>query len=197
VQMPISLMIQNGLRALKRKLLTRLLISSLANLLVMAISTSAFVPDDRRPSPVHRGPAGGETSEALADFMERVALSHVVGFRAAHAATSQEMIVAASETTTAPIVPFPPPRPTAVPQHDRPISSKVHVTASVQKALPPVQAPQAMTETAAMSAPVKREQPQYGVQLVSHLEDVLSASMRVVESVASAGDKLTSLAKNL
>jgi hypothetical protein len=44
---------------------------------------------------------------------------------------------------------------------------------------------------------VKLEQPQYGMQLVSHLEDILSASTRVVEGVASVGDKLTSLVKNL
>jgi hypothetical protein len=196
VQVPSSLMIRNGLHALKRKLLTRLLISSLANLLVIAISALPFAPDDRRPSPVHGGPAGGETNEALADFMERVALSHLVGLRAPPAATRQGTIVAASETTTAPAVPFPPPRPAAVPQHDRPISSKVHVTASVPKVLPSLP-PQAMTEHAAVSAPVKLEQPQYGMQLVSHLEDILSASTRVVEGVASEGDKLTSLAKNL
>jgi hypothetical protein len=197
VQVPIFLMIRNGLHAPKRKLLTRLLISSLANLLVMAIFTLPFAPDDRRPSPVHGGPSGGETNEALAEFVERVALSHVVGLRAPPAATSQGTIVAASETTTAPAVPLPPPRPAAAPQHDRPISSKVHVTAIVPKVLPSVPPPQAMTEPAAVSAPVKLAQPQYGMQLVSHLEDILSASMRVVESVASVGDKLTSFAKNL
>jgi hypothetical protein len=193
VQVPISLMICNRLYAL----LIRLLISSLANLLVMAISTLPFAPDYRRPSPVHGGSAAGETNEALADFMERVALSHIAGLRAPTAATGQGTIVAASETTTAPVVPFPPPRPTAVPQHHRPISSKVHVTAIVPKVLPSVPLPQAMTEPVAVSAPVKLEQPQYGMQLVSRLEDILSASTRVVESVASAGDKLTSLAKNL
>jgi hypothetical protein len=197
VQVRISLMIRNGLYAQKRKLLTRVLISSLANLLVMAISTLPFAPDDRRPSPVHGGPAGGETNETLADFMERVALSHLAGLRAPPAATSQGTIVAASDTTTAPAVPFPPPRPAAVPQHYRAISSKVHVTAIVPKVLPSVPPPQVMTEPAAVSAPVKLEQPQYGVQLVSHLEDILSASTRVVEGVASVGDKLTSLVKNL
>jgi hypothetical protein len=158
--------------------------------------TLPFAPEDRRPSPIHGGPAEGETNEALAEFMERVALSHVVGLGAPPAATSQATIVGASETTTASAVPFPPPRPAAMPQH-RPISSKVHVTAGVPKVLPSVPPPQAMTEPAAVSAPVKAGQPQYGMRLLSHFEDILSASTRVVESVASVGDKLTSLAKNL
>jgi hypothetical protein len=41
------------------------------------------------------------------------------------------------------------------------------------------------------SAPVKLEQPQYGMQLVSHLEDILSASTRVVEGVASVAPSVT------
>jgi hypothetical protein len=142
VQVPISLMIRNGLHTMTRKLLTEVLVSSLATLLGMAIFSNVtkpappFAQDDRRLSSFDGGPAGGEKSKAIADFMQRVALSHVASLRAPPAATSEATIVATSEPTTAAVVPLPPPRPAAAPRHDRPSSIKVHVAASVPKVLP-------------------------------------------------------------
>jgi hypothetical protein len=205
VQVPISLIIRNGLLTLTRKF-AEILVSSLATVLVMALFPYAtkpippFAPDDGRLSSIDGGPAREQTSEALADFMERVALSHVAALRAPPAAASQPANVALSEPTTAAAVPLPP-RPAAAPRRDRPGSSKVHVAASVPKVLPPAQEQLTTIEPAVASAPVKAEllpPVQYAMRLVANLGGMISTSeTRVVESVASMGDGLTSLAKKL
>jgi hypothetical protein len=132
--------------------------------------------------------------------MERVALSHVATLRAPPAAASQPANVAMSEPTTAAAVPLPT-RPAAAPRRDRPGSSKVHVAASVPKVLPPAQEQLTTIEPAVASAPVKAEllpPVQYAMRLVANLGGIISTSeTRVVESVASMGDGLTSLAKKL
>ena len=202
--LPIPLVIRNGMLALTRKF-AEILVSSLATVLVMALFPYAtkpippFARDDGRLSSIDGGPAREQTSEALADFMERVALSHVAALRAPPAAASQPANVA-SEPTTAAVVPLPP-RPAAAPRRDRPGSSKVHVAASVPKVLPPAQEPRATIEPAVASAPVKAEllpPVQYAMRLVANLGGMISTSeTRVVESVASMGDGLTSLAKKL
>jgi hypothetical protein len=204
VKVTIPLIIRNGLHALTRKF-AEILVSSLATVLVMALfpyttkPTPPIARDDGRLSSIDGGPAREQTSETLADFMERVALSHVAALRAPPAAASQPANVA-SEPTTAAVVPLPP-RPAAAPRRDRPGSSKVHVAASVPKVLPPVQEPLATIEPTVASAPVKAEPLpplQYGMRLVANLGGMISTSeTRVVESVASMGDGLTSLAKKL
>ena len=133
--------------------------------------------------------------------MERVGLSHVAALRAPSAAASQPANFAMSEPTTAAAVPLPP-RPAAAPRRDRPGSSKVHVAASVPKVpLPPAQEQLTTIEPAVASAPVKAEllpPVQYAMRLVANLGGMISTSeTRVVESVASMGDGLTSLAKKL
>jgi hypothetical protein len=204
VKVTIPLIIRNGLHALTRKF-AEILVSSLATVLVMALfpyttkPTPPIARDDGRLSSIDGGPAREQTSETLADFMERVALSHVAALRAPPAAASQPANVA-SEPTTAAVVPLPP-RPAAAPRRDRPGSSKVHVAASVPKVLPPVQEPLATIEPTVASAPVKAEPLpplQYAMGLVANLGGMISTSeTRVVESVASMGDGLTSLAKKL
>jgi hypothetical protein len=204
VQVPIPLIIRNGLLTLTRKF-AEILVSSLATVLVMALfpyttkPTPPIARDDGRLSSFDGGPAREQASETLADFMERVALSHVAALRAPPAAASQPANVA-SEPTTAAVVPLPP-RPAAAPRRDRPGSSKVHVAASVPKVLPPVQEPLATIEPTVASAPVKAEllpPLQYAMGLVANLGGMISTSeTRVVESVASMGDGLTSLAKKL
>jgi hypothetical protein len=205
MQVPIPLIIRNGLLTLTRKF-AEILVSSLATVLVMALFPYAtkpippFARDDGRLSSIDGGPAREQTSEALADFMERVALSHVAALRAPPAAASQPANVALSEPTTAAAVPLPP-RPAAAPRRDRPGSSKVHVAASVPKVLPPAQEQLTTIEPAVASAPVKAEllpPVQYAMRLVANLGGMISTSeTRVVESVASMGDGLTSLAKKL
>lgn len=204
MQVPVCLTIRNGLHALTRRFVTEILVSSLATLLVMAIFPNLTKPafllarDGGRPASAETRPAGSETSEALDDFMERVALSHVAGLRAPPVAAT----VASSEPTAGTGVPLPP-RPVAAPRHDRPSSGKVHVAvaASVPKVPPPVQPPLVTVEPAAVSAPVAAEPPpplQYGMRLVAGLGNIISISQtRVVQSVASVGDTLTSLVKKL
>src|ERR1700732_191367 len=102
----------------------------------MTKPTPPMARDDGRLSSIDGGPAREQTSEALADFMERVALSHVAALRAPPAAASQPANVALSEPTTAAAVPLPP-RPAAAPTRDRPGSRTVHVAARVPKVLPP------------------------------------------------------------
>jgi hypothetical protein len=206
VKVTIPLIIRNGLHALTRKF-AEILVSSLATVLVMALFPYTTKPTppiarddgDGRLSSIDGGPAREQTSETLADFMERVALSHVAALRAPPAAASQPANVA-SEPTTAAVVPLPP-RPAAAPRRDRPGSSKVHVAASVPKVLPPAQEPLTTIEPAVASAPVKAEPLpplQYAMGLVANLGGMISTSeTRVVESVASMGDGLTSLAKKL
>ena len=205
MKVTIPLIIRNGLLTLTRKF-AEILVSSLATVLVMALFPYAtkpippFARDDGRLSSIDGGPAREQTSEALADFMERVALSHVAGLRAPPAAARQPTNVAMSEPTPAAAVPLPP-RPAAAPRRDRPGSSKVHVAASVPKVLPPAQEPLATIEPAVASAPVKAEllpPVQYAMRLVANLGGMISTSeTRVVESVASMGDGLTSFAKKL
>ena len=204
MKVPIPLIIRNGLHALTRKF-AEILVSSLATVLVMALfhyttkTTSPFARDGGRLSSIDGGPAREQTSEALADFMERVGLSHVAALRASSAAASQPANVAMGEPTTAAAVPLPP-RPAAAPRRDRQGSSKVHVSASVPKVLPPAQGPLATIEPA-VAAPMKAEplHPlQYKMRLVANLGGMISTSeARVVESVAFMGDGLTSLAKKL
>ena len=207
MQVPLSLMmIRNGLHALTRKLVTEVLFSSLVTLLTMAILSNVtkpmlpFARDDGRQSPSVGKLAGEATGDVLADFMQRVALSHVTGLKAPVAATSQATLVAVSEPTTAAIIPLPP-RPPTAPRHDRLSSSKVHVAANAPKIPPPAPAPITTVEPAVASAPVKAEPLpplQYGMRLVTNLGTIITASETcVVESVASMGDTLNSLVKKL
>jgi len=206
VQVPNSptMMIRKGLHVLTRKLVTEVLFSSLATLLTMAILSNVTKPippvarDNGRQPSFDGDLAGGETSDVLADFMERAALAHIAGLKAPAAAASQATVVATSEPAPAAAISSPP-RLAAAPRRERPRSSKAHVAASVPKVLPPVQPPLATIEPDVVSAPVKAEPLpplQFGMRLVSNLGDIITTSeTRVVEGVASVGDTLGSLVK--
>lgn len=207
MQVPLSLMmIRNGLHALTRKLVTEVLFSSLVTLLTMAILTNVtkpilpFARDDGQQSPSVGKLAGEATGDVLADFMQRVALSHVTRLKAPVAATSQATLVAVSEPATAAVIPLPP-RPPIAPRHDRLSSSKVHVAANAPKIPLPAPPPIPTVEPAVASAPVKAEPLpplQYGMRLVTNLGTIITASETcVVESVASVGDTLNSFVKKL
>ena len=213
MQAPNSLMtIRNRLHALTRKLVTEVLFSSLATLLTMAILShvTMLAPPLARvgeqlpsqlPSPAGEA-SGRDTSEATADFMQRIALSHVASLRAPRAAESQAAaVVAASEPAPAATVPLPL-RPPAAPRHDRPSSSKTHVAASTPKTLPPPQQqPVAAMEPPAVTAPEKADPLpplDYGMHLVTNLGTIIAASeTRVGEGMATVGDTLTSIVKKL
>lgn len=216
MQAPNSLMtIRNRLHALTRKLMTEVLFSSLATLLTMAIMSQVTKPvspaarvDEQLTSQL--ASSAGETprrdtSEATADFMQSVALSHVASLRAPHAAESQASHVAANEPVAVATVPLPP-RPPATPRRDRLGSSRTHLAANAPKApqaLPPAPAvqPPAVIEPASEPAPAKAQlMPplDYGMHLVTNLGTIVAASeTRVIEGMATVGDTLTSIVKKL
>lgn len=88
MQAPISILIRNRLHAGTRKLVGEVLVSSLSTVLAMVVLsnlTKPAPPFSRLDGPISsavRGSTAGETSDASADFLERVALSHVASLRA-------------------------------------------------------------------------------------------------------------------
>jgi hypothetical protein len=212
MQAPVSLKIRDGLHALTRKFVTEILVSSLTTVLVMALFPNLMKPaylftrDNTLLTSPSKSLAAGESSDTLDDFMEHVALSHISSLKTPPIAASQESIDAVNEPTTDTGAPLPPLA--AAPKHERASSSKLHVAANVSKVLPPVQPPVATIEPSVVSAPVNvvsvpmKAEPlpplQYGMHLVADLGNIISVSeTRVVESVASVGDTLTSLVKKL
>jgi hypothetical protein len=203
MQVPISQMVRKWMHAVTRKFVTEILASSLATLLVMTFFPNLtkpaylFTRDDALLTSNGKSLAAGESSDTLDDFMERVALSHISSLKTPPVVASQEAIVAVNEPTTDTGAPLPPLA--AAPRHERASSSKLHVAANVSKVLPPVQPPVATIEPPVVSVPMKAEPLpplQYGMHLVADLGNIISVSeTRVVESVASVGDALTSLAK--
>lgn len=211
MQVPISPMILRGLHALTWKFATEVLVSSLATLLVMAVFSHVTKPaspmarDDGRLTSLEGRPAAGKTSESSEtadDFVERVALSHIASLKAPASQTAI-VAVAASEPAAEAGAPLPPRLPATL-RHDRPSASKVHVAASVPKVLPPpppatIEPPIAVAAPAPVLVKAEPLPPlQYGMRLVSNIGTIISVSQtRVVQSVASVGDTLTSLAKKL
>jgi hypothetical protein len=213
MQVPISQMVRKWMHAVTRKFVTEILVLSLATLLVMTFFPNLtkpaylFTRDDALLTSTSKSLAADESSDTLDDFMEHVALSHISSLKTPPVAASQESIVAMNEPTTDRGAPLPP-LAAAAPRHERASSSKVHVAANVPKVLPPVQPPVATIEPRVVSAPVNvvsvpvKAEPlpplQYGMHLVADLGNIISVSeTRVVESVASVGDTLTSLVKKL
>jgi hypothetical protein len=211
MQVPVSLKNRDGLHALTRKV-TEMIVSSLATLLVMTFFPNLtkpaylFTHNDALLTSTGKSLATGEASETLDDFMEHVALSHISSLKTPPVAASQEAIVAVNEPTTERGAPLPPLA--AVQRHERTSSSKLHVAANVSKVLPPAQPPVATIEPPVVSGPVNvvsvpmKAEPlpplQYGMHLAADLGNIISVSQtRVVESVASVGDTLTSLVKKL
>jgi hypothetical protein len=201
VQAPIYLMIRNGFNALTRKLVPEVLVSGLATLLVMALFSNvmkAAPPSSRADRSGFDGQLAAATSQTTADFMQRVALSHVAGLKPPPATMASAD--ATSEPATAAAAPLPP-RLAAAPGHDKPRAAVVHVAASMPEVLPPPRPPLATIEPAVVSEPAKTEplRPlRYGMRFVTRLVDFVPASgTRVVEEMASIGGALTSFAKKL
>jgi hypothetical protein len=172
--------------------LTTLLVTSIFPLVTHSAPPLAL--DDASVPSIHRGPAGADTGEPVADFMERVALSHVAALREPPVEANQADIVAVNEATN------PPPRPAAAPRHQEPNSGKVHVAGTAPRVLQ-LQPPLPAIEPAAASASAE-EKPflplRYGMRLATNLGNIISASDTIVVAiVASMGDALTSVAKKL
>jgi hypothetical protein len=217
VQMSISKMILDMMQALLRKLIPQVIISTLATVLVSTIlspvtNTAPSVRPDSARSLARNGEATYnhgelatlEAREPLADFLERVALTHVAALKEPAAAARQTAGSTAEEPKNATTVPLPPPRWSATPREE-PGSSKPHLAQSAAKTLPPqppippiVPAP-IIPAVAAEPAEKKTFVPfQYGMRLVANLQNIVSASNSFVVAIAvSMGDGLTSVAKKL
>lgn len=200
MQAPISLRFRKGLHVLTRRLITEVLVSSLSTLLAMAIFSDltmtkpapSLTPVEIRLSSAGGAPVSKEADSGTADFLERVALSHIGRTIEPPAAESPAPVIAAAETKTATAVPLPPRRATAA--HDQPRAGQTRVVSSSQQTSPPAQ-----LELASPTPKAEQFAPwQYAVRMVANIQDVVSASdKRVVESMASVGDALTSLVKKL
>jgi hypothetical protein len=216
VQMSISKTILDMMQALLRKLIPQVIISTLATVLVSTIlspvtNTAPSVTPDSARSLARNGEATynyGELAaldarEPVAEFLERVALTHVAALKEPAASARQTPGSAAEEpkSTTAPL---PPPRRSATPRQE-PGSSKPYLAQNAAKTLP-LQPPLPPTVPApkvpAVAAEPAEEKPllplQYGMRLVANLQNIVSASNSFVVAIAtSMGDGLTSVAKKL
>ena len=216
MQAPISQTVRKWIHALTRKFVTEILVSSLATLVVMALFPNLTKPvylfsqDGAQITSSHKGLAKEDSSTSLDDFLERVALSHISGPKASQQVESQEAIAAVNEPATDMEAPLPP-SPAAASRRER-TGSKVRAAANTAKIVPAPQVAMAepaagqvpaVLEPAVAPAPVKAEvllvaPLQYGMHLVSNLGTIISVSQtHVVQSVATVGDTLTSLAKKL
>jgi hypothetical protein len=197
VQAPIILMIRNGFSASTQKLVPEILVSGLAILLVTALF--ANVMRAKPPSSRVEGPLAAASSQATADFMERVALSHVGGLKPPAAAIAMASTGATAEPAIA-AAPLPPALASA-PGHDRPHAAMAHVAATTPEVLPPPRPPLATAAPFVVAGPAKAKplRPlRYGMQLITQVVGFVPASgTRVYEGMASVGDALASFAKKL
>jgi hypothetical protein len=210
--MAISQMIRDMTHALLRKVIPQVIISTLATVLVSTIlpavtKTAPSATLDSARSLAQEGESTynyGELAtldarEPLADFLERVALTHVAALKEPAAAAKQTASSEGEEPKSAPTVHLPPPRRSAALRQE-PGSSKQHLGQSTAKTLPPQPPPPPMVPAVA-SEPAE-EKPflplQYGMRLATNLQNIISASNSFVVAIAaSMGDALTSVAKKL
>lgn len=225
---PVDLMIRRGFDFLARKLVPEVFVSGLATLLVMALF-SAVMKATPLPSRTERArldqSASVASNERTADFMERVALSHVGGVKRPSAATAAAPMTGravqpasvspavrpvraatASPPASADAAPkagaaFRPRQPAPPSRRGSPPAVRVQAGAVPPDVLPPPRPTPETIVPAAVSKPAKAKalRPlQYGVRLVTKMVDFVPASgTRVVEAMASVGDALSSFAKKL
>jgi hypothetical protein len=193
---PTTLMQSKGPHDVTQKMLAGVLVASLAFIVVVVL-----ISRPTKPAPavaavaarltVAEGEATpDEASNATADFLERVALSHLATPKAVAAG---ETGAATGDVSADSTVPAPPKRRAATPTR----GSKDRVAANA-----PVSAPKdpASTQPAVASvAPDATEHPnalQYGMKFVGGVGDfVVASDKRVIEGMASVGDALTSFVK--
>ncbi|ACK50816.1 hypothetical protein Msil_1871 [Methylocella silvestris BL2] len=189
---PIPVMLRKGLHAVTQKLVAEVLVSVFSTLLVMMLVSHLtkpapdFAAVDLRVAAVP-ALAPNESGDATADFLERVALSHIVAPRAAALEAAAEPAAGA----TGAAAPLPPRRRAALLDHSQ--AGKDRVAANVQASAPinaqaniqsnaPGNVPQALAAhtPAAASAPsdwIDSLNPlKYSVGLVSGIGAFVSAS---------------------
>jgi hypothetical protein len=210
--MPISQMILDMMQALVRKLIPQVIISTLATVLVSTILSAVTntAPSVTSDSARLLSPNGESTynygalptldaRQPLADFVERVALTHVAALKEPAAAAKQTASTATEEPQSATSLHLPAPRRSAAPRQE-PSSSKPNLVHGAAKTLPPQPPIPPIVPTVA-SEPAE-EKPflplQYGMRLATNLQNIVSASNSFVVAIAaSMGDALTSVAKKL
>ena len=216
---PLIQMFIKGFQTLVSKLIGEVLVSSLATLLVMIVfshmsrptPTLATAKDETRLlAETSTLPQTAEAGETTDDFLQRVALSHVASLHSQPRPSSDGGAnETAAETGVAP-------HPVSEPKRERTGIGKNHLAANLPKILPPVkptetaaipptapepQAEPSMPATSAAAPPAKEATNAplaFGMDLVNQIGTILSDSKtQVFETVASAGNSLTSLAKKL
>jgi hypothetical protein len=182
-------------RALTPRLAAGLVMSCLAAALAVAMLAGGRAPapaaQDRASStPVDR-PAARAPGESSADFLERIALSHVASLKAPPEAEA---------TAAEPAAPAPRP---AARRNDRAHAAKARIAAAGAEAQPsaaqPVDpaAPERSKGAAEAPAEIDWMHPiQSGMRLIAGLDHVVAASKaRIAEGVASVTGVLASLGK--
>ena len=198
MQPQIPPMLRSGLRAITQKRVPEVLAVSLSIVVAfvfashLATPAPSVAPVEPRVAAAEPAPAPNDAGDPTADFLERVALSHVAALKT----PAPDQPAAASGAAPDAAIPLPPRRFAA----GQARAAKERIAAIAPKdASPPPQPPQAASAPAATSAAADRAGPlQYGMRLFASVGDFVSASdKRVIDGVASVGDVLTSFVKKL
>jgi hypothetical protein len=198
----ILLNVRNGLRSMSRKLVIEAIVSSLSTAIVLTTFSFATRPVSRalhgegRQPGTESSPVDDATNAAVKEFMERVALSHVVSLKPPASATEAAVFDPSRPTTPASI----PARSRAAVAHDikAPRVRSAHVAASI---LPPPRPTVATVDDAIEGAPEEMRQLLPLREAVHFATDSWRAVPDIgaffAKNVDFAGDAAISLAKKL
>ncbi len=193
---PIRPILRDGLRAVAQKRIPEVLAASLSLVIVFASHLAKPAPSvaslEPRVASAERAPAANDAGDPTADFLERVALSHVAALKT----PAPDQPAATSAAATEAAIPLPLRRVAAAQTR----AAKERIAAAAPKdASSPPQPPEAASASAATSAAPDRPGPlQYGLRLFASAGDFVSASdKRVIDGVASIGDAVASFDKKL
>lgn len=192
---PTTLMQSKGPHNVTQKMLAGVLVASLAFIVVVVLvsrpTKPAVAPVASRLTLAESEATPAEASNATADFLERIALSHLATPKAVAAG---ETGAATGDVSGDSTVPAPPKRRAA---QTRTGKERVAANAPAGAQKDPASPQPALA--AGEPAPDVAERPnalQYGMKIVGSVGDFVSASdKRVVEGMASVGDALTSFVK--
>ncbi|HXW70336.1 MAG TPA: hypothetical protein VEK34_02660 [Methylocella sp.] len=188
---PPNLSLFERIRRTAGRLAADIIVSSMATLIATMILSGVvkrpMVPAlalSKATQPVSPTALGENSDDALAAFMERVALSHMSPKALAGVEDRANTIAAAPPPVA---VSAPPPRQGPALKHER-IAAKVQPASTKAASAPPPMPPENGTpepSAAAPAAPEPLPPLQYGIRLVTDMKT------RVAESVVSVGDTLS------
>jgi hypothetical protein len=195
---PTTLMQSKGPHNVTQKMLAGVLVASLAFIVVVVLisrpkkTAPAAAAVASRLTLAEAEATPDEASNATADFLERIALSHLATPKAGAAG---ETGAATGEVSGDSTVPAPPKRRAATQTR----TGKERVAANAPAGAPKDPASPQPALAAGEPAPDIAEHPnalQYGMKLVGNVGDfVVASDKRVIEGMASVGDALTSFVK--